>query len=342
MTFSWALFGILMLALASGTATVPSIPGGWPKSRRQQASVPDLGFYDPHVNGGNMLTPNNFGEPVNVIISAHSDPAILVDQDTDGGLRNYFESIGFAIECLGLHQGTLQSVNLGDGRGYVNETAVIRWDYGNPLVGTCEETFFGGNHFRYWRQIGMLADSGAYFLAVSYEETLSQGHTISKDGYNLGRDWLVGNATQHTFPYPNPLDYAQPTSTDASSAPASTPTLDSNGATGVVTSVPNGQFTGTTSANGYTYQTVATYVSGLLANSSIGVNHNDTVPENGLPAQDGLVAVLVVTFYDSSVTNTNTTTSNHNSAIPISSSLPGLSLLVGLTILAASTGLLLS
>ena len=30
------------------------------------------------------------GEPVNAILSAKSDPQILIDQETDGGLRNYF------------------------------------------------------------------------------------------------------------------------------------------------------------------------------------------------------------------------------------------------------------
>jgi len=174
---------------------------------------------------------------------------------------------------------------------------------------------------------------------------------IVTNGYNLGRDWLVGNATQHTFPSPNPLSYAQPTttittttsasisanSTVSASAPASTPTLDSNGATGIVTSVPNGQISGTTSANGYTYLTVATYVSGLLANSSIGINHNDTVTTaGGLPAQDGLVAVLVVTFGNASTSST----SSAKNAAKIDSS-PPMSLLAGLAALGASTGLLL-
>lgn len=51
----------------------------------------------------------------------------------------------------------------------VNETAVIRWDYGNVQLGTCEETIEGGNHIRYWIQNGPDADSGAIFMAVSYE-----------------------------------------------------------------------------------------------------------------------------------------------------------------------------
>lgn len=79
----------------------------------------------------------------------------------------------------------------------VNETAVIRWDYGDPVLGTCKESIEGGNHFRYWiqnggdantcviillrRRIFVLARvksllmltrgcSGAVFMATSYEE----------------------------------------------------------------------------------------------------------------------------------------------------------------------------
>lgn len=106
----------------------------------------------------------------------------MVDQEASGGLRNYFQSVGFSAECGGASEGTAQSTNLGDGRGWgefpilekkmilmpdgtVNQTAVIRWDYGNPAIGTCLETIDGGNHFRYWVQSGPDADSGAYFLA---------------------------------------------------------------------------------------------------------------------------------------------------------------------------------
>lgn len=38
-----------------------------------------------------------------------------------------------------------------------------------------------------WRQNGPLAASGALFLAVSNEENLHKHHTISRDGYNVGR-----------------------------------------------------------------------------------------------------------------------------------------------------------
>lgn len=40
----------------------------------------------------------------------------------------------------------------------VNETYVIRWDYGNPQLGSCQETIDGGAHFRLWVQNGDEAD----------------------------------------------------------------------------------------------------------------------------------------------------------------------------------------
>jgi len=208
-------------------------------------------------------TPPGQGEPLNVIISGLSDPIVLVNAQVNGGLLNYYLSIGFANECLGQHEGAPQTANLGDGNGVRNETAVMRWDYGDPSLGTCKETIEGGNHFRYWTQDGPSGNSGAIFMAVSYEQPLQDGHNIVVDGFNLGRDWLVGNATQQTFP--------------------------SNLSAGM-------QFIGTSSSAGYTYKTAATLVSGLLANTSIGVNHNTTVGINGANAIDGLVAVLNVSI----------------------------------------------
>jgi hypothetical protein len=77
-------------------------------------------------------------------------------------------------------------------------------------------------------------------------------------------------------------------------APAPTYTLNPGGGTGIIAEPPNSQFVGSTSANGYTYQTTVTYVTGLLGNTSEGINHYLSVPEGGREAVDGLVAVLVV------------------------------------------------
>jgi len=99
-------------------------------------------------------------------------------------------------------------------------------------------------------------------MATSYEKPLKDGHDIVVNGYNLGRDWLIGNATQSTIPTANLTDLMT--------------------------------FSGSTSFGGYTYQTDALYGTGLLPNTSIGINHNITVGINGANAVDGFVGVLTV------------------------------------------------
>jgi len=91
------------------------------------------------------------GEPVNAILSAKSDPQILIDQETNGGLRNYFlcvlsprtsrsrfveadrrylfgrlRSFQFGAECLGQHAGSHQLIDLGDGNGPSTSSYFIR------------------------------------------------------------------------------------------------------------------------------------------------------------------------------------------------------------------------
>lgn len=80
---------------------------------------------------------------------------------------------GFGLDLDG--EGT---ANLGDGRGSANQTGIMRDDYGYPLLGSCIETLLGGNHFRYFVQMG----SGAYFLAASVEKNLTAGHDIVENG----------------------------------------------------------------------------------------------------------------------------------------------------------------
>ncbi|KAK7048765.1 hypothetical protein R3P38DRAFT_2606678 [Favolaschia claudopus] len=240
----------------------------WPWRRSNAArSEPSSGYFAPADGGGTMLTkaPGTFppaGEPLNIIISGSSDPAVLKDSQAEGGFRNFFLSIGFSGECLGQHSGLPQTADLGDGNGFVNETAVLRYNYGDPALGTCQETIQGGNHFRYWTQNGKSADSGAYFFATSYEKPIAQGHDIIVNGYNLGRDWLIGNITN------TPINTTALTNTST--------------------------FTGTTSYAGFVYTSSIAYVSGLLPNSSDGVNHAGTVGVNGANAVDGLVAVVTI------------------------------------------------
>jgi len=237
------------------------------------------------ANGGSMLTqvngtfPPGQGEPINVILSAVSDSAVLKDTETNGGMRNYFLSFGFSSECLGQHSGSDQEANLGDGNGYKIETAVIRWNYGDPSLGACKETIEGGNHFRYWVQNGPSANSEAVFMAVSYELPIAKQHDVIGNGYNLARDWLVGNATAQS------TDLVTANMTNSST------------------------FSGQTSYGGYTYQTNVQYVSGLLPNTSIGINHNITVGVNGTNAIDGLVAILGVKIIQQPSSSSSSATS---------------------------------
>uniref|UniRef100_A0A8H7XQU2 Uncharacterized protein n=2 Tax=Psilocybe cubensis TaxID=181762 RepID=A0A8H7XQU2_PSICU len=249
----------------------------WRRASSSTRNVPPEGFYSPLDNGGSMLTdventfPPGQGEPINTIISGNSDSRVLVDSEENGGLRNYFLSLGFSGECLGQHSGSDQGANLGDGDGFQNETSVIRWNYGDPQLGSCKETIEGGNHFRYWVQDGPSANSGAIFMAVSYELPLNLGHDIISNGYNLGRDWLIGNITGSSIP-PN----------------------ITNGTT----------FSGTTSFADFTYHTDITYITGLLENTNDNINHNITVGTEFVNASDGLVALLDVKITSEPVKST--------------------------------------
>jgi len=149
------------------------------------------GWLDPRINGGRQLdyATKHKGEPMNVIISGRSDPFIL----TDAGFHNYAKSIGFSEECLGLHMGGRRYANVGDGEGNKTEHFLAR-QYYFPVWGTCWESVAGGNHFRAWKQNGTIANTGAWFLAVSKEEDSSRKHKIIPNGYNIGRDLLVDRA----------------------------------------------------------------------------------------------------------------------------------------------------
>jgi hypothetical protein len=166
------------------------------KFKQEPISTDAVPFVNPLLNGGSLLdrAPNTgnppLGEPINVIISGLSSPKVL----TDAGFERFTNAFGFSQECFGAHLGDPQSANLGDGHGWVNQTYELRQDYGNVDIGSCLESLLGGNHFRLFRQNGPNANTGALFLAVSEEENLHNHHTISKDGYNKGRDQLVNAA----------------------------------------------------------------------------------------------------------------------------------------------------
>ncbi|KAI0299725.1 hypothetical protein B0F90DRAFT_1726818, partial [Multifurca ochricompacta] len=150
-----------------------------PKSEPEPASTA-ISFVNPTPGGGSLLdnTSNGLGEPLNVIISGLSSPWVL----TDGGFVHFANAVGFGIECFGAHLGAPQSANLGDGHGWVNQTLELRQDYGNPDIGTCWESLVGGNHLRLFRQNGPTPT-----LARCSLQSVTEGHTITPNGYNLGR-----------------------------------------------------------------------------------------------------------------------------------------------------------
>jgi len=161
------------------------------------ADAPQMPFVDPRIGGGRMLDwsgPNlTKAEPLNVIVSGLSDPAVL----THEGFQRYVRSIGFSNECLGLHLGDLQWADLGDGLGRRPEQFLARQTTSLlPMWGTCWESLAGGNHFRSWKQNGTNANTGAWFLAVSAELSSRHNHMIRPDGYNIGRDLLVERAVR--------------------------------------------------------------------------------------------------------------------------------------------------
>lgn len=146
------------------------------------ASTPS--YVAPSQNGGGMLTQQK--EPLNVIISGDSDPAVL----SPTGFSAYAQSFGFQPDTFAGQSSNdgNQSANLGDGRGMQPQAGLCRQ---NGLT----EVLQGGNHFRYWFQTGPKANTSAVFLAVSVEAPLNQSHTVVPNGYDLGRDQFVQNAT---------------------------------------------------------------------------------------------------------------------------------------------------
>ncbi|KAK7037259.1 hypothetical protein VNI00_011250 [Paramarasmius palmivorus] len=241
-------------------------PSFW--RRASSRNVPAAGFHNPLDTGGSFFTkvegtfPPGQVEPVNMVISANSDEDVLKDREDGGGLRNYWLSLDFGGECLGQHSGSDQQVNLGDGNGYKNQTAVMRYNYQDPQLGTCKESIQGGNHFRYWVQDGSQANTGAIFMAASYEKPIAENHDIVSNGYNLGRDYIIGNITGSAIP-----------------------TLNLTNQT---------TYTGTTQAGGYTYESHVQYLTGLLPNTSDNINHNWSVMTPEINACDGFVAVIEV------------------------------------------------
>ncbi|SJX65241.1 uncharacterized protein SRS1_16066 [Sporisorium reilianum f. sp. reilianum] len=164
--------------------------------------LPQQYFNPNNGTNGSMLTiwlDGTPGEPINAIISSNSSAEVLCPE----GFLRYATSINFGVSCLGNVNGSNQYANLGDGFGireqgnYGGGNGVLRWNYGDPTFGACKESIEGDNHFRWFLQNGTSAFSGAIFIAASMEESAALGHMIQRDGYNRGRDYLVGNATRN-------------------------------------------------------------------------------------------------------------------------------------------------
>jgi hypothetical protein len=192
--------------------------------------------------------------------------------------------------------------DLKDGKGSKPETGLKRWTFGDDYIGTCIQTFDGGMHFRYFKQNTTHEDeadgTGAIFLAVSAEKDLSQKHDIVTDGYNLGRDYLVGNLTQRII---------RTSHTDM------TPGTDN------ITIVDEQvDYRGTKTLDSITYKTTVRYVSKQIENTSgksthvalpirsfsrptftEKINHAEKVTQDGNNAVDGLIAVITVEIEES-------------------------------------------
>ncbi|GAA5932218.1 uncharacterized protein JCM15063_001157 [Sporobolomyces koalae] len=159
-----------------------------------------LGFFNPRSNGGAWSnTWNNdrvTGEPLNVVISSLSDPAV----PTYDGLLDYCSSLRFSPQCFQWYEErSQQAANLGDGNGPLNQTTIFRYKYDDPVLGTCSQTLQGGNHFRVFQQNGTnngQANSGAWFRAAPKTQYLAKSHMIILNGHDLGRDEIVSLASR--------------------------------------------------------------------------------------------------------------------------------------------------
>ncbi|EIW67857.1 hypothetical protein TREMEDRAFT_32868 [Tremella mesenterica DSM 1558] len=227
--------------------------------------VKAVGYDNPALTGGSLLTnvlhtiPLGEREPINIIISNESSPRVLKESMNDGGMYNFLMSVNYGPECLGLHMGDVQTADLGDGQGNQTQKAILRYMYfGDPYLGTCLETIFGGTHIRVFKQ----ETSGAWFLSASMEQDMYYNHNIAINGYDIGRDEVSGNATG--------------TSID--------PSYLSNGRS----------ISGVMRYGGWSYNTTVEYVSGLFSLNRTKINHYPEVQLVGQNVTDGFTAVWTV------------------------------------------------
>lgn len=194
---------LALSTLALATAALTTLTNALPSApMRRQSSSSTQGYYSPAANGGSMLTGSN--EPLNVIVSGQSDAGVL----SQAGFEEFSRALYFSPgSCLNISESGYQTANLGDGNGAKPQTNIMRYNFKQGDGGTCLESLKGGNHFRYWFQSGSAADSGAVFIAASVELNATFNHMIAPNGYDDGRDELVGNATAGTLKSPGGFEY---------------------------------------------------------------------------------------------------------------------------------------
>ncbi|GAA5935414.1 hypothetical protein JCM3775_006267 [Rhodotorula graminis] len=193
----------LTLAVSAALALPSAIAS--PFHQKRAPVLEPGGYYNPTSNGGKWLTlarnADGKGEPLNavVVLDGGANDDLFDDWSLSINFGSYLldsQGVGSYVgECLGQSDGARQAANLGDGQGMRNQTDILRENFGDVTYGTCRESAEGGEHFRVFPQVGPEADSGAYFLAASSEEPLSQNHMIVPNGYDLGRDEVVRRAT---------------------------------------------------------------------------------------------------------------------------------------------------
>jgi hypothetical protein len=188
-----------------------------PSLRRDAAALATSKYAEDFAAPASWLTgwwnPSDLGEPINVVVSARSSPEVL----TPDGFRLWLNSMNISQPCLG--QASMpgsdnkQFAFLGpSGSPDQNLTELLTWreNFGDPLLGSCIQTFNGGFHLRAFNQTA----TGAIFIAASDEADLSHHHKILPDGYNSGRNNLTGLAlnggkgTSMGPPYSAPQSYA--------------------------------------------------------------------------------------------------------------------------------------
>ena len=151
------------------------------------------GYVNPASLGGNMTaTPANSqnkgtgGKLINVIISNKSDHSLL----SEDGMSTYLGSLGY--ESGPCHAGDRlvgDQANVGNGKDTIMST-VFTWH--SPR---CDLVQNPSLRFNYWTQTDSSKKQGAHFIAAAVVLPNKEGDQVVENGYDLGRDEFVAQAT---------------------------------------------------------------------------------------------------------------------------------------------------